>query len=105
MQVASAQPDNEFAKKAVPHGRDSEIDSPLKLLVSLYSTEFAAWLLRADVRQTRPLATDLPGALVLVDQVFAVTLTSGQQVLLHIEFQGRRSHQPMSWRMLDYWCA
>ena len=22
--------------------------------------------------------------------------------MLHIEFQGRRSHQPMSWRMLEY---
>lgn len=80
----------------------AETDSPLKRLVSQFSTEFAAWLLRADVRQTRSLDTDLPGASVTADQVFHVTLTSGQGLLLHIEFQGRRSHQPMSWRMLDY---
>jgi predicted transposase YdaD len=39
---------------------------------------------------------------VVADQVFHVTLGSGQHVLLHLEFQGRRSHQAMSWRMLDY---
>ena len=68
-----------------------ETDSPLKRLVSQFSTEFATWLLRADVRQTRSLDTDLPGASVTADQVFHVTLTSGQGLLLHIEFQGRRS--------------
>ena len=80
----------------------ADTDSPLKRLVSLFSAEFAAWLLRADVRQTHPLDTELPGAPVVADQVFRVALASGQEVLLHIEFQGRRSHQPMSWRMLDY---
>ena len=34
----------------------AETDGPLKRLVSHFSTEFATWLLRADVRQTRPLA-------------------------------------------------
>ncbi|ETX01073.1 MAG: hypothetical protein ETSY2_37885, partial [Candidatus Entotheonella gemina] len=80
----------------------AETDGPLKRLVSQFSTEFAAWLLSANVRQTRSLNTDLPGTPVAADQVFRVTLTSGQEVLLHIEFQGRRSRQPMPWRMLDY---
>ncbi|PON11339.1 hypothetical protein C2W62_45360 [Candidatus Entotheonella serta] len=48
------------------------------------------------------LDTDLVGVQAAADQVYQVTLTSGQKVLLHIEFQGRRSHQPMPWRMLDY---
>lgn len=80
----------------------AETDGPLKRLVSQFSTEFAAWLLSADVRQTQPLNTDLPVTPVAADQVFQVTLSSGQDILLHIEFQGRRSRQPMPWRMLDY---
>ncbi len=44
----------------------------------------------------------MPGTPVAADQIFDVTLSSGQRILLHIEFQGRRTHQPMRWRMLDY---
>ncbi|ETW97803.1 MAG: hypothetical protein ETSY1_21270 [Candidatus Entotheonella factor] len=80
----------------------AETDGPLKRLASQFSNEFAAWLLRANVRQTQPLNTNLPGAPVAADQVFQATLASGQDIVLHIEFQGRRSRQPMPWRMLDY---
>ena len=38
----------------------------------------------------------------MVDQVFRVVLADGRQVILHIEFQGRRSYSPMPWRMLEY---
>jgi hypothetical protein len=38
----------------------------------------------------------------VADQVFHVTLANGQELLLHIEFQGRSSRPPMHWRMLEY---
>jgi predicted transposase YdaD len=34
--------------------------------------------------------------------VFHVTLADGRTLVLHLEFQGRTSHQPMPWRMLEY---
>jgi len=77
-------------------------DSPLKRLVSAFITDFAAWLLKAQVREARPLNTELPGETLAVDQVFRIVLADGRQVILHIEFQGRRSHPPMPWRMLEY---
>jgi len=33
---------------------------------------------------------------------FQVTLANDRELLLHLEFQGRRSHEPMQWRMLEY---
>src|SRR5712691_303819 len=77
-------------------------DSPLKRLVSTFITDFAAWLLKVQVRGARPLNVELPGETLAVDQVFRVVLADGRQVVLHIEFQGRRSHPPMPWRMLEY---
>jgi hypothetical protein len=77
-------------------------DSPLKRLVSTFITDFAAWLLKTQVREVKPLNIELPGETLAVDQVFRVALADGRQVILHIEFQGRRSHPPMPWRMLEY---
>jgi hypothetical protein len=54
------------------------------------------------VRAARPLQSELPGSTVAVDQVFQVTLADDRELVLHLEFQGRRSHVPMPWRMLDY---
>jgi len=80
----------------------AETDSLLKRLVSTFVLDFAAWLLGTVVQTVRPLPSELPAGTVAVDQVFLVTLADGREVLLHIEFQGRRSHAPMQWRMLDY---
>ena len=80
----------------------AETDSLLKRLVSLCILDFATWLLRANVRAARPLQSELPGSTVAVDQVFQVTLADGREIIFHLEFQGRRSHAPMPWRMLDY---
>jgi predicted transposase YdaD len=77
-------------------------DHPLKRLVSLFIDDFAAWLLNSPVREARPLNVELPADLLVADQVFRVTLVDGRELVLHIEFQGRRSHQPMPWRMLEY---
>ena len=80
----------------------AETDSLLKRLVSTFILDFASWLLGTAVQGARPLQSELPAATVAVDQVFQVTLVDGRALLLHIEFQGRRSHTPMQWRMLEY---
>jgi predicted transposase YdaD len=80
----------------------ADTDSPLKQLFSAFITDFAAWLLQADVRDAHPLNVELPAETLAADQVFHVTLADGRALVLHIEFQGRTSHQPMEWRMLEY---
>jgi predicted transposase YdaD len=80
----------------------ADTDSPLKQLVSAFITDFAAWLLQAEVREAHPLNIELPAETLAADQVFHVTLADGRTLVLHIEFQGRTSHQPMEWRMLEY---
>jgi len=77
-------------------------DHPLKRLVSTFITEVASWLLSTPVRAARPLNVELPTDLLTTDQVFQVTLDDGRALVLHIEFQGRRSQPPMPWRMLEY---
>lgn len=77
-------------------------DHPLKRLVSLFIDDFAAWLLNCPVRETQPLNIELAADLLATDQVFRVTLADGRDLVLHLEFQGRRSHPPMPWRMLEY---
>ena len=77
-------------------------DHPLKRLVSLFIDDFATWLLNSPVREARPLNVELPADILATDQIFRVTLVDGRELVLHIEFQGRRSHQPMPWRMLEY---
>ena len=80
----------------------ADTDSPLKQLVSAFITDFAAWLLQAEVRAAHPLNVELPAETLAADQVFQVTLTDGRTLVLHIEFQGRTSRAPMEWRMLEY---
>ena len=80
----------------------ADLDSPLKQLVSAFIIDFATWLLHADVRAAHPLNVELPGGMLTADQVFHVTLANGRALMLHIEFQGRISHQPRQWRMLEY---
>jgi hypothetical protein len=80
----------------------AETDSLLKRLVSSFMLDFAGWLLGTAVQTARPLQSELPGTTVAVDQVFRVTLANDRELLLHLEFQGRRSHEPMPWRMLEY---
>ncbi len=80
----------------------AETDSLLKRLVSTFILDFASWLLGIAVQTARPLQSELSGTTVAVDQVFHVTLVNDRELLLHLEFQGRRSHEPMEWRMLEY---
>jgi predicted transposase YdaD len=80
----------------------AETDSLLKRLISTFILDFATWLLGTAVQTARPLQSELPGTTVAVDQVFQVTLANDRELLLHLEFQGRRSHGPMQRRMLEY---
>lgn len=77
-------------------------DALLKQLVADDAREFAGWLLNMEVEDVEPLTVELPATQVRVDTVFRVRRRDGQELVLHIEFQGRRSRPPMPWRMLDY---
>ena len=80
----------------------AETDSLLKRLFSTFRADFAAWILGAPVREAEPLPSEIAATTVNADQVFRVLLAEGRDVLLHLEWQGRRSHVPMPWRMLEY---
>jgi predicted transposase YdaD len=80
----------------------AETDGLLKRLVSTFILDFASWLLDSPVRTAQAAPSDLPGSTIVADQVFRIILEDGREMLFHLEFQGRRSHEPMSWRMLDY---
>ncbi len=45
----------------------ASIDSPLKRLVSTFIVDFAAWVLRANVRQAQPLNVELLAETVTAD--------------------------------------
>ena len=80
----------------------AETDSLLKRLVTAFSVDFATWLLGTPVHTAVPLSSELPASTVSVDQLFRVLLATGRSLMLHLEWQGRRSHAPMPWRMAEY---
>jgi hypothetical protein len=78
-------------------------DSPLKRLVTTFIDDFATWLLESEVDSVTPHNIELyakPDP-VRADQIFTVKLADGRTIVLHIEFQGRRSEIPMPLRELD----
>ncbi len=81
----------------------AETDSPLKRLLHTSIKDFAAWLLDTEVLEAHTVNVELPGGdLIRTDQLFRVFFSADRSALLHIEFQGRSSHKPMKWRMLEY---
>jgi len=82
----------------------NETDNPLKRLVHTSIVDFAEWLLDAEVSDVRTANVELPidPDPIKADQLFWITLVGGTEVLLHIEFQGKSTHKPMRFRMLDY---
>lgn len=80
----------------------SETDNPLKMLISEFAQDFAAWLLNTPVQAVRPLNAEFPARPLRGDLLFEVLNRQGQKHLLHVELQGRRSHQPMPFRELEY---
>lgn len=78
-------------------------DGPLKRLVTICIVDFARWLLDSEVLDAYSLNIELPVQEVArTDLLFRVVLPDGPATMLHIEFQGKSSHAPMRWRMLDY---
>lgn len=80
----------------------TEADNPLKMLITSFREAFAEWLLGSTPQSVQPLNVELPAGATHSDLLFEVLQASHQRVYLHIELQGRRSHEPMPWRMLDY---
>ena len=80
----------------------SETDNPLKMLITEFSEAFAAWLLKRPVQWVRPLNVEFPAHPVQSDLLFQVMDQQGEELLLHYELQGRRTHQPMPYRELEY---
>jgi hypothetical protein len=80
----------------------SETDNPLKVLIRDFAEVFAAWLLGKGVQAIRPLNVEFPANPGQSDLLFEVIDETGLTVYLHIEMQGRSSHQPMVYRELGY---
>ncbi len=82
----------------------AETDNPLKRLFSDFMLDFATWLLGDKVSSVHPSNIALLPSEdeIYADEVFEVTLKDGRVINLHIDFQGIRTHRPMSWRVLDY---
>jgi len=82
----------------------AKTDLLLKQLILTCSHDFAEWLLKTKVQTVSPCASELPPpvAVLRADQVFRVTTATGAKVVLHIEFQARKSHKPMPQRQLAY---
>lgn len=82
----------------------AKTDQPLKRLITRTITEFASWVLNAEVRSVTPVSieqTAIPDP-IRSDLVFRVTLADDRTVLMPIEFQGSGSHKPVKLRVLDY---
>ena len=79
-------------------------DTAVKELFALCVGDIIAVQMGTEVREVRPLPTELvpSSAPLRADHVFAVTLVDGRDLVFHIEAQGRTSHRPMPDRMADY---
>ena len=77
-------------------------DSPLKDLVESNIYDFAAWLLNVEIRSVQAINVECTGQDARVDRLFEVLTGDGRPVILHFEFQGRSTNEPMRLRLLDY---
>ncbi len=77
-------------------------DHPLKVLVHQFGRDFAEWLLNTEVYSVEPVNVELVAETLRVDSLLRVVQANGDVVLLHIEFQGRRSMPAMALRQLGY---
>lgn len=81
----------------------STTDSPLKEWARENIADLASWLLGIEVvaaqEENVELTADTPPR---VDLVFHLHLADQRNCLFHVEFQGRRSHPPMSHRQLNH---
>ena len=77
-------------------------DSPLKIFTRHFIKDVAAWLLKKNVLAAHELTSELASEPLYTDLLFKLTLEDGQDVLLHLEFQGRSSSPSMPLRELLY---
>ena len=77
-------------------------DHPLKVLVQYFGRDFAEWLLDTEVLSAEPINVELASETLRVDTLLRVVQANGDLVLLHLEFQGRRSNTPMALHQLGY---
>jgi len=77
-------------------------DNPLKRLVTTFIEDFAEWVLGTQVAGVTSRNIELYADTIRSDQIFLVKLIDKRTVILHLEFQGRRTDKPMSLRELDY---
>jgi predicted transposase YdaD len=80
----------------------SATDHPLKVLVQQFSRDFAEWLLDTEVSSVEPVNVELTTETLRADSLLRVVQANGDVVLLHMEFQGRRSMPAMPVRELGY---
>jgi predicted transposase YdaD len=80
----------------------AETDTPLKIFTRYFIKDVAAWLLQRTVLAAHELSTELASEPLYADLLFELTLDDGQDVLLHLEFQGRSSSPSMPLRELLY---
>lgn len=80
----------------------STTDHPLKVLVQQFGRDFAEWLLETEVLSVEPVNVELAAETLKVDSLLRVFQANGDVILLHVEFQGRRSEPAMSLRQLRY---
>ena len=80
----------------------STTDHPLKVLVQRFGRDYAEWLLDTEVLSVEPINVELTTETLRVDTLLRVVQANGAVILLHIEFQGRRSIPAMALRQLGY---
>jgi len=74
-------------------------DSPLKIFTRHFIKDVAAWLLQRTVLAAKELTTELASEPLYADLLFELTLDDGQDVILHLEFQGRSSKPSMAFTL------
>ncbi len=81
-----------------------QTDKPFKRLLEIIRYDLAAWLLNAEVVRVTPRPVALPARREAryADDVLAVELRDGSQLLLHVELQARNPSRAMHWRMAEY---
>ncbi len=77
-------------------------DNPLKRLFKSFLKDFTEWLIAEPIQSIRQSDIELPVGALRTDQIFTVTLASGEEVPFHVEFEAGDDTEVMKWRMLSY---
>ncbi|MEZ4631797.1 MAG: hypothetical protein R2880_13995 [Deinococcales bacterium] len=77
-------------------------DEFLKRYFHDFIADIAAWILKQPILSAETSGIELSTTNIKADNVFKVMLQTGQELLLHIEFEAASKAEAMKWRMLDY---